>query len=113
MVASACDAGNAALRFAAALVLGAMVAACASPADKITAALTDYGLPPKQARCMGDRLQDRLSLTQLDRLGDLARQNRGQGKMSVNRLADQLNRDGDPKLVAEVVGAGVGCLFSA
>lgn len=99
------------MRRFAALSLAVVVAACATPADKITAALTDYGLPPKQARCMGDRLQDRLSLAQLERLGDLARANRGQGKVSVNRIADQLDRDGDPKLVAAVVNAGVGCLF--
>ena len=109
-MASARDA-VATLKFAAALVLGAVVAACSTPADKITAALTEYGLPEKQARCMGERLQDKLSLEQLKRLNDLARQNRGQGRVSVNALADQLNRDGDPKLVAAVVGAGFGCLF--
>lgn len=111
MVASACDAGNTALKFAAALVFGLLVAACSTPADKITAALTDYGLPAKQARCMGERLQDRLSLAQLKRLSELAQANRGQGKVSVTKIADQLNRDGDPRLVAAVVGAGVGCLF--
>lgn len=99
------------MRRFAALLLAVIVAACTTPADKITSALTDYGLPEKQARCMGERLQERLSLPQLQRLSDLAKANRGQGKVSVNRLADQLNRDGDPKLVAAVVGAGVGCLF--
>lgn len=99
------------MRRIAALTLAAAVAACATPADKITTALTDYGLPEKQARCMGERLQDRLSLAQLKRLGDLARANRGQGKVSANKLADQLNREGDPKLVAAVVGSGVSCLF--
>lgn len=99
------------MRRFAALTLALVAAACATPADKITTALTDYGLPAKQARCMGERLQDRLSLAQLNRLGELARQNRGQGKVSVNQIADQLDRDGDPKLVAAVVGSGVSCLF--
>ena len=44
MVASTRDAGNAALKFAAALVFGALVAACSTPADKITAALTESGV---------------------------------------------------------------------
>ena len=99
------------MRRFAALTVATLLAACATPAEKITTALTDYGLPEKQARCMGERLQDKLSLEQLKRLNDLARQNRGQGRVSVNALADQLNRDGDPKLVAAVVGAGFGCLF--
>ncbi|TRW18144.1 hypothetical protein [Glacieibacterium frigidum] len=99
------------MRRFAALSLAAVVVACATPADKITDALIDYGLPEKQARCMGERLEARLSLEQLQRLSELARANRGQGKVSVNRLADQLNREGDPKLVTAVVGAGVSCLF--
>ena len=99
------------MRRFAALTVVALLAACATPADKITTALIDYGLPEKQARCMGERLQDRLSLPQLQRLSDLARANRGQGRVSVNALADQLNRDGDPKLVAAVFGAGFACLF--
>ena len=111
MVASTRDAGNATLKFAAALVLGAVVAACSTPADKITAALTDSGVSATRARCMGDRLQDKLSLAQLKRLGDLAKEQRGQGKISVNELAQRLDRDGDPKLVAAVVGAGLGCLY--
>lgn len=94
-----------------ALTLALIVAACATPADKITTALVDYGLPQDQARCMGDRLQDKLSLPQLQRLNDLARANRGQGKVSVNKLTEQLDRDGDPRLVSAVIGAGFKCLF--
>lgn len=99
------------MRRIAALSLAVVVAACATPADKITAALTDYGLPAKQARCMGERLEAKLSLAQLKRLSDLARQNRGQGRVSVNQIADQLDREGDPKLVSAVAGAGIACLF--
>ncbi len=94
------------------LSLLAALAACATPADRIAGALSSYGVPDKQARCMGERLQDRLSLGQLKRLNDLAKLNRDRvGKISINTLADQLNRDGDPRLVTQVVAAGLHCAF--
>ena len=95
-----------------AVALPLALAACATPAERIAGALTSYGLSDRQARCMGERLQDRLSLGQLKRLNDLARLNRDRvGKVSLTALADQLNRDGDPKLVSQVVGAGLHCAF--
>ena len=93
----------------AALLTGGL-AGCASPADRIAGALTSYGVPDKEAKCMGQRLQDRLSYAQLNRLNELAKLNRDRvGRLSINALADQLNRDGDPKLVAQVVRAGLHC----
>ncbi len=100
------------MRRPAVLSLLVMLAACATPADRIAGALSSYGVPDRQARCMGERLQDRLSIAQLKRLNDLAKLNRDRvGKISINALADQLNRDGDPKLVAQVVRAGLHCAF--
>ncbi|MCW3797291.1 hypothetical protein OMW55_05645 [Sphingomonas sp. BN140010] len=49
------------------------LAACATPSDRITDALEGYGLAPQQARCVGDRLQSRLSVGQLQELAGLAR----------------------------------------
>jgi hypothetical protein len=49
------------------------LAACATPSDRITDALQAYGLAPQQARCVGDRLQSRLSIGQLQELARLAR----------------------------------------
>lgn len=95
-------------RFGIALALG--LGACTTPAERIETALTESGVPPRQARCMGERLQDDLSIGQLQRLSELAKANRGQ-RLSVARLADQLNEGGDPKLVAQVVGAGISCAF--
>ena len=48
------------------------LAACATPSDRITDALQGYGLAPQQARCVGDRLQARLSIGQLQELARLA-----------------------------------------
>jgi hypothetical protein len=89
-----------------------VVAACATPSQRITAKLTEYGVPPTQARCMGDRLQQRLDNRQLRRLGEIGRLNRDRlGRMSVTDIAATLNKPGDEALVAEVVRSGISCLI--
>ena len=93
-------------------VAGGLLASCASPADRITTALESRGVKPRQARCMGDRLADRLDYGQLERLNQLAKLNADRvGRLTLNQFLDQLNRDGDPKLVSEVVRAGVRCVL--
>lgn len=90
----------------------ALLAACASPAQRITTKLTDYGVPGPQAMCMGDRLSSRLSNGQLMRLGEIAKMNRDRvGRMTVNDLARSLNKPGDEALVAEVLRSGLSCLI--
>ncbi|MFZ4690261.1 MAG: hypothetical protein ACOYLS_13560 [Polymorphobacter sp.] len=96
------------------LALSALLlfAACATPSQRITTALTDRGVPPAQARCMGDRLGTRLSLAQLQRLDALSKMNGGRiERMSITQIADALSDPRDPALVAEVLRAGVGCLL--
>lgn len=94
------------------LTLLALLAACATPSQRITAKLTEYGVPPTQARCMGDRLQARLSVGQLQRLGEIGRLNRDRmGRMTVADIAATLNQPGDEALVTEVVKSGISCLF--
>lgn len=61
---------------------------------------------------MGDRLQSRLDLAQLRRLGEIGALNReNMGRMTVNDIAATLNKPGDEALVGEVVRSGIGCLF--
>jgi hypothetical protein len=94
------------------LAMLALLASCATPSQQITRKLTEYGVPPTQARCMGDRLQSRLSISQLQRLGEIGRLNRDRmGRMSVNDIAATLNKPGDEVLVAEVVKSGISCLI--
>jgi|GEM_PF-2250083 len=89
-----------------------LLAACASRADRIATALENRGVPERKARCMGERLADRLEDGQLLRLNQLAKLNRDRaGRMTLDQLLDQLNRDGDPQLVAKVVKAGLHCAF--
>ncbi|WP_303782376.1 hypothetical protein [Sandarakinorhabdus limnophila] len=88
----------------AALLLGA----CATPAQRITSNLTELGVPPRQAQCMGERL----SIGQLRRLQELTglRAERFE-RMSIREIANKLTDERDPGLVAEFLRAGVGCLI--
>lgn len=100
------------IRSSTVLALGALLAlaACATPADRITAKLVELGVPQSQARCMGVRLDQRLSLSQLRQLGRVANVNREQvGRMSLGEITARLRDVHDPAIVAEIVRAGIGC----
>ena len=87
------------------------LAACATPSQRITTKLTEYGVPPAQARCMGDRLQARLNVGQMQRLAEIGRLNRDRvGHMTISDIAATLNQPGDEALVTEVVRSGISCL---
>ena len=89
-----------------------LLAACATPSQRITTALVERGVPQPQARCMGDKLGDRLSLAQLKRLDEISKMNGGRmDRMSIPQIANALSDPRDPGLVAEVIRAGVGCLL--
>jgi hypothetical protein len=89
-----------------------LLAACATPSQKIATRLAEYGIPEAQARCMGDQLQSRLNLAQLRRLGEIGAINRDRmGQMTVNDIAATLNKPGDEALVKEVARSGIACLF--
>lgn len=90
----------------------ALLAGCTTPAQRITAKLSDLGVPPRQAECMGNRLADRLSYGQLKRLDAITRVNGARfDRMRIDEIARALDDPRDPGIVAEVVRAGVGCLF--
>lgn len=89
------------------------LAACATPSDRISDALVGYGLAPEQARCVGDRLQRRLSLDQLQELSRLARSYREQdpnphqlAPSDLIRVASQVQ---DIRVPIEVGKAAAGC----
>jgi len=91
----------------------ASVAACVTPSARIASALTGYGLDAGQAQCAGDRLEDRLSLGQLQQLGRAAR-SAGQGDTSPGRLtvSDLIRVSSqirDPQIAIEVTRAAVRC----
>lgn len=94
------------------IALPLLLSACATPSQRITRNLSELGVPPRQAQCMGNRLGERLSLGQLRRLQEITsiRAERLQ-RMSIRQIADKLTDEKDPGLVAEFLRAGVGCLI--
>lgn len=94
------------------VTLPLMLAACATPSQRITRNLADLGVPPGQAQCMGNRLGERLSLSQLRRLQQLTGlPSQRFERMSIREIAGRLSDERDPGLVAEFLRAGVGCLI--
>jgi hypothetical protein len=92
------------------IALPLLLSACATPSQRITRNLTELGVPPRQAQCMGSRLGERLSIGQLRRLQELSgiRAERLQ-RMSIREIASKLTDERDPALVAEFIRAGIGC----
>lgn len=92
-----------------ALTAALTVAACATPAERITARLEAAGVPGSQARCMGNRLAARLTLAQMSELNRVVKSSDGE-KLTISRLARRLG-DADPALVGKLVETGLGCTF--
>lgn len=89
-----------------------LVAGCATPSQRISSQLVGYGVPEPQAVCVGDKLQARLSMSQLRRIGQITKAGRNEaGRVSLAQLAAALDQPGDEAIVAEVFRAGVGCLI--
>lgn len=89
------------------LVVLALLAGCATSAEKIATRLEAAGVPSAQSRCMGDRLASRLSYGQLQELNRVVGDAGGE-KLTVNRIVRRLD-DADPALVSELVRTGLGC----
>jgi hypothetical protein len=88
------------------------LAACATPAQRISTKLQEYGVPRQQSDCMGDKLQQRLSVSQLQRLNSISKIDSAKfGHMSISDIAKQLSDPRDAAIAAEVIRAGVGCTF--
>jgi len=89
------------------------LAACATPSDRISDALQGYGLAPQQARCVGDRLQSRLSISQLQELASLARTYRendpNPGALTPSDLIRVAGGVRDVRVPLEVGKAAAGC----
>ena len=100
------------LALVAALSAPLLLAGCATPSQRITRNLTELGVPPGQAQCMGNRLGERLSIGQLRRLQEITNISAERlERMSIRQIANKLTDEKDPGLVAEFLRAGVGCLI--
>lgn len=90
------------------------LSACATPETRVRTALIDAGLPRSIASCMAQRMVDRLSLGQLQRLSHLSGLNeRTVGQMTLREFIRKVDALGDPKIVTVVTTAGLGCAIAS
>ncbi|MGB3723762.1 MAG: hypothetical protein WA979_13220 [Pacificimonas sp.] len=99
------------------LVTGALtlaLSACATgPKAEIARSLTGFGLPQSQSKCVAERMDERLSRSQLRDVADLlGADRRDVGRMRIGDVADLLRGAGDGEVVEVMLRAGVGCAIS-
>lgn len=88
------------------LVAALFLAGCAVPEARLRAGLVNAGLSRPMAACMAERMVDRLSLTQLRRIGDLpyAREER-----TVAGFLHRVRALRDPEILAVSSAAAAVC----
>jgi hypothetical protein len=86
------------------------VTACATPQNQVQTALVQAGLRPQIAACMAERMTDRLSIAQLQKLS------RAKGQpgekltdLSAADFVERARRIDDPEVVRVASAAAVGC----
>ena len=93
---------------AATLVL--VLSACATPETRVRTALTDAGLSQPIAACMADRMVDRLSLIQLNKLSGLKKLRKAEmSKLSVDEFLRRTRSLQDPEILSVVTSSGLIC----
>ncbi|MFN0047096.1 MAG: hypothetical protein ACKVOS_11575 [Sphingorhabdus sp.] len=96
-------------------VLAAMtLAACATPETRVRTALMDAGLSKPIASCMADRMVDRLSLIQLNKLSGLKKlRDKDVRKLSVDEFLKRTRSLQDPEILGVVSSSGLICAIKA
>ena len=90
------------------------LSACATPETRVRTALTDAGLSTPIAACMADRMVDRLSLLQLNRLSGLKKLRGADArKLSVADFLQRTRSLQDPKILSVVTSSGLICAVRA
>ena len=90
------------------------LSACATPETRIRTALMDAGLSQPIAACMADRMVDRLSLVQLNKLSGL-KELRGQDmrKVTVEEFLRRTRSLQDPEILGVATSSGLICAVKA
>jgi uncharacterized lipoprotein YmbA len=90
------------------------LSACATPETRVRTALMDAGVSKPIATCMADRMVDRLSLIQLNKLSGLKKL-RGQNmrKITVDELLKRTRSLQDPEILGVVTSSGLICAVKA
>lgn len=86
------------------------LAGCATPETRIRTALTDAGLSKPVAACMADRMVDRLSLIQLNKLRGLQKlKDKKAGRISIEEFVKRTKALQDPEILGVVSSSGMIC----
>jgi hypothetical protein len=99
-----------------ALVAASVLAlsACATPETRVRTALMDAGLSKPIASCMADRMVDRLSLIQLNKLSGLKKlRDKDVRKLSVDEFLKRTRSLQDPEILGVVSSSGLICAVKA
>ena len=90
------------------------LSACATPETRVRTALMDAGLSQPIAACMADRMVDRLSLIQLNKLNGLKKL-RGQDvrKITVEEFLRRTRALQDPEILGVTTSSGLICAVKA
>jgi type IV pilus biogenesis protein CpaD/CtpE len=90
------------------------LSACATPETRVRTALMDAGLSQPIATCMADRMVDRLSLLQLNKLSGLKKL-RGQDmrKITVEEFLRRTRALQDPEILGVTTSSGLICAVKA
>ena len=99
-----------------ALVSMALLAlsACATPETRVRTALMDAGLSQPMAACMADRMIDRLSLIQLNKLNGLKKLRRqDMRKVTVEEFLRRTRALQDPEILGVATSSGLICAVKA
>lgn len=98
----------------AAFVTVLALSACATPETRVRTALIDAGLSKPIATCMADRMVDRLSLIQLNRLSGLKKlRNQDMRKITVDEFLKRTRSLQDPEILGVVSSSGLICAVKA
>jgi hypothetical protein len=90
------------------------LSACATPETRVRTALTDAGLSEPIAACMADRMVDRLSLIQLNRLSGLKKlRGADMRKVTVDEFLKRTRSLQDPEILGVVSSSGLICAVKA
>ena len=101
-------------RWAGPILVVMMLPACATPETRVRTALMDAGLSKPIASCMADRMVDRLSLIQLNKLSGLKKlRDKDVRKLSVDEFLKRTRSLQDPEILGVVSSSGLICAVKA
>lgn len=95
------------------LTLPLALAACATPEARLRTGLVDAGLPQPIAACMAERMVDRLSLTQLRRIGSLASlKDKRVDNLTLTQFTRKIRALRDPEILTVTISSAAVCAFT-